>query len=97
MPAGRGRGPVVGDEVGIERTPPVAGLSAVALSGGASGPLSRQPDLEAEASAAPGGSVFEEWWFWTAVGVGAVALAGGSYLIFAGDREPTSGTMYVVW
>jgi hypothetical protein len=81
------------DLVDTELAAPAA---APELATAATGPLSA--DVEQEAAPA-GGSLLEAWWFWTIVGVGAAALAGGgigTYYYFAG-RDAESVTVYAAW
>ncbi len=39
------------------------------------------------------GGVFGQWWFWTAVGVVAVAAGGGAYVVLNQPSPPRSGTL----
>lgn len=60
-----------------------------------SGPLGEPVDLEAEAGGSE--SVFEKWWFWTAVGVGVAGAAAGTTLGVMGSGGNNQVEMYAVW
>ena len=63
--------------------------------------LSRSDESSAPAAAlqADDGSVLSEWWFWTAAGVAAVAIAAGAWVVthptekVGDDPETTLGTI----
>ncbi|MBI5510032.1 MAG: PEGA domain-containing protein [Deltaproteobacteria bacterium] len=72
-------------------------FAAGSVAPGASGPLAN-PDLEIEATVGQK-KLYQEWWFWTAVAVGAVVVGtgiGGSIWWFQ-HRDPSSVTVYAVW
>ncbi len=95
------RGPVVGAETGIDK--PEKGdlgesIAAVEAAKGGSGPLAASPPADLAAEAGGGiGPLWEKWWFWTGVGVAAVGLGAGSYLLFFNDFEPTSARVSAQW
>lgn len=99
------RGPVISDAVGIDRgldesSAEAARLAAVPISEG-QGPQVGATDpmapVDLRASAGMYQPFWNEWWFWTAVGVGAVAVAGSTYYFFLYDRPVESVTLHMDW